>query len=98
MTERLEHPSGVGEGESASGHGHRRAGAHAVEELGLGGPEALERTLQRSSRAGRLHYFVVLDQQGREGESLIDASQANEGMDRRVTPRGLVAGQSWAEG
>jgi hypothetical protein len=94
VTERLEHPGGVSQGKTASRHGRRRTGTHTIEEFGLGGAEVLKCALKSSSRAGRLHHLVILNQQWREGEPLIDASYANESVDRGVAPSLLVTWQS----
>jgi hypothetical protein len=94
VAERLEYARRVRERKSAPRHGQRRASAHAVEELSLGGAKVLERAVESTSRAGRLHHFVVLDQQRGVGESLVDASDANERVHGGEAPTVLVARQA----
>ena len=68
VAERLEDPRRLGEGESATRHGHGRASADAVDVLRFARAGVLEGALQGAARARRLDDFVILDQDRRVRE------------------------------
>ena len=90
----LQHPRGVGQSETATGHRDARARTDAVEVGRLARPRSLEGAFEHAARGGHLDDLMVLDQHGRVGETLVHAPDPHERLDRGDAATLVVAGQS----